>query len=80
MRRNGNEEKINVCDLIEGDLVIFSAGNQICADGRVVLGQALVNDSLLTGESDEIKKEVESILLSGSYIVSGKVYLKLTND
>ena len=50
--RNGNEEKINVCDLIEGDLVIFSAGNQICADGRVVLGQALVNESLLTGESD----------------------------
>lgn len=77
--RNGNEEKINVCDLVEGDLVIFSAGNQICADGRVVLGQALVNESLLTGESDEIKKEVDSILLSGSYIVSGKVYVKLTN-
>lgn len=77
--RDGNEEKINVCDLVEGDLVIFSAGNQICADGCVVLGSALVNESLLTGESDEIKKEINSKLLSGSYVVSGKVYAVLTN-
>ena len=56
----------------------FTSGDQICADAVVVKGKVSVNESLLTGEADEIKKEVNDELLSGSFIISGKCYAKLT--
>ena len=40
------------------DIVIFRAGDQICADAIVLDGSVLVNEALLTGESDELRKEL----------------------
>lgn len=53
------------------------AGDQIPADAKVVDGGVRVNESLLTGESDEIAKEVGDELLSGSFVVSGEVMAQL---
>ncbi len=75
--RDGQESQIESNKLVKGDVVIFKAGDQICADGVVLKGEAQVNESLLTGEEDNIKKEVDSKLLSGSFVVSGSVYCKL---
>lgn len=63
--------------LVLDDIVIFKAGDQICADAVVVSGNALVNESLLTGESDEIKKNEGDHLMSGSYVVAGQCYARL---
>ena len=76
--RDNKEEEILIKDLVLDDLVVFKSGNQICADAYVLAGEALVNESLLTGESDEIKKGISDKLMSGSFIVSGKVYAKIT--
>ncbi|MBQ0101885.1 MAG: HAD-IC family P-type ATPase, partial [Firmicutes bacterium] len=76
--RDGNEEQVNSDDLVLDDIVIFSAGNQIPADAVVIDGEVNVNESLVTGESDEIKKVQGSNLLSGSYIVSGTCRAQLT--
>ena len=78
VRREGKTYEISTENLVLGDIVEFSSGNQICADAVVVKGKVSVNESLLTGESDEIKKEKDDQLLSGSFIVSGKCYAKLT--
>lgn len=59
------------------DIIVFSAGNQICADAVVVSGEVQVNESLLTGESDEITKKQEDTLMSGSFIVSGSCCARL---
>lgn len=75
--REGNEEEIPVEELVKDDVVIFSAGNQICADAIVIQGTVQVNESLITGEADEIQKREEDTLLSGSFIVSGKCYARL---
>ncbi len=64
-------------ELVKDDVVLLSAGNQICADARVLEGSVCVNEALLTGEADEIRKETGSTLLSGSYVVSGQCYAKL---
>ncbi len=74
--RDNKEEYILIKDLVLDDLIVFTSGSQVCADANVVCGEALVNESLLTGESDEIKKNIGDKLLSGSFIVSGKVYAK----
>lgn len=76
--RNGTCYIIPVEDLVLDDIVLFSAGNQISADAKVVQGEVQVNESLLTGESDEITKTVGSKLLSGSFIVSGSCRAQLT--
>ena len=78
VRREGKTYEISTENLVLGDIVEFSSGNQICADAVVVKGKVSVNESLLTGEADEIKKEKDDQLLSGSFIVSGKCYAKLT--
>ena len=77
--RNGRKEKISSDNLVEGDYVILEAGNQIPADAVVVSGKMYVNESLLTGEQDEIEKNINSNLMSGSFVISGKSVVKLTN-
>lgn len=77
--RDGNVRKIDAIDLVIDDIVIFGAGNQICADAVVEEGEVRVNESLLTGESDEITKRRGDTLLSGSFIVSGKCHARLTS-
>ena len=76
--REGKTYDISTENLVLGDIVEFSSGNQICADAVVVKGKVSVNESLLTGEADEVKKEKDDELLSGSFIVSGKCYARLT--
>lgn len=70
--RNGQQEKIASDDLVEEDIIILKIGNQIVADARIVEGSIFVNESLLTGEADEIEKNVDDKLLSGSFVVSGE--------
>lgn len=76
--RNSKTENINSQYLVQDDIVIFEAGNQICADAVVVDGEINVNESLLTGEADEIAKKVGDTLMSGSFVVSGKCKAQLT--
>lgn len=75
--RDGQHEHIPSNQLVLDDIVIFNAGNQICADAIVCSGELTVNESLVTGESDEIKKKPGDVLLSGSFVISGKAKAKL---
>lgn len=75
--RDGEEQTVLAEELVLDDLAIFSAGNQIPADAVVEEGEVQVNESLLTGEADEISKKPGDELLSGSYIVSGQCKARL---
>ncbi len=70
--RDGERKKIMSEELVADDLAIFSSGDQIPADAIVIGGSVRVNESLLTGEADEIERGQGDRLLSGSFIVSGK--------
>lgn len=75
--RNGHISEIPAEELVLDDIVIFRAGDQICADAIVLDGSVLVNEALLTGESDELRKELGDFLMSGSFVVSGECYARL---
>ena len=77
--RDGKEEEIDSDNLVEGDFIILESGKQIPADAEVVSGKIYVNESLLTGEQNEIEKNINSNLMSGSFVISGKAIVKLTN-
>ena len=76
--RGGKETQIPAAELVQDDLVLFKAGDQIPADAVVVSGSASLNESLLTGEADEIKKAPGDELMSGSFVVSGVLKARLT--
>ena len=77
--RNGQISVINTQELVADDVVIFTAGSQICADAIVLSGSVLVNEALLTGESDDIVKQEGAPLMSGSFVVSGGCRARLEN-
>ncbi len=77
--RDGKISVIETSKLVKGDICIFKAGNQIGADARLVSGEVKVNESLVTGESDEIRKATGDSILSGSFVVSGECRAELTN-
>lgn len=75
--RNGQKKQIRSEELVKDDVIFLTAGKQICADAVVIEGSVQVNESLLTGEADEIEKNTGSKLMSGSFVVSGECYAKL---
>lgn len=75
--RDGKKAMIDAEELVLDDIVIFKAGNQVCADAVVSAGEVQVNESLLTGEADEITKRKGDKLMSGSFIVSGQCHARL---
>ena len=74
--RNGTQIDVPVSDIVLDDVILFTLGKQICADCIVMEGEVEVNESLLTGESNPIKKRKGDVLLSGSFVVSGKCFAK----
>ena len=77
--RDGKVSQVDSEELVIDDIVIFGAGNQICADAVILAGEVQVNESLLTGEADEITKRKGDRLMSGSFVVSGECYSQLTD-
>ncbi|KRL24424.1 cation-translocating P-type ATPase [Lactobacillus kefiranofaciens subsp. kefirgranum] len=75
--RDGQEVKISIENLVKDDIVLLKTGDQIPADGHVIKGNIRVNESLLTGEADEITKGIGDELMSGSFVVSGTAYMQL---
>ena len=69
--RDGKLQTIPVSGIVMNDVLHLSTGQQICADAIVLEGEAEVNESLITGESDPVLKRAGDELLSGSFIVSG---------
>jgi len=70
--RGGQLGTVPVDQLVREDIVELGAGDQIPADGPVLVGQVTVNEALITGEADPIVKHPGDPLLSGSFVVSGK--------
>lgn len=69
--RNGEIQTIAVKDIVLDDIMILSAGRQVCSDCIAVEGDCEVNESLVTGESDPIVKHMGDEILSGSFLISG---------
>ena len=75
--RNGEEKTIKTHSLVMDDVMVLTSGFQIPADAIVIDGEVAVNESLLTGESDDIVKKQGDELFSGSFVVYGKCYAKV---
>ncbi len=75
--RDGVLSEIPVDQIVLGDVIRLSRGDQIPADAQVIEGSCRVNESLLTGESRLILKEPGDTLMSGSFVNSGVVFARV---
>ena len=75
--RTGLLQEVKGDDLLLDDIIILENGNQIPADCIIVSGLVEANESLLTGESNSIKKNIGDVLLAGSFLVSGQCYARV---
>lgn len=86
--RDSKEKRILSKEIVPGDVLILRAGERVPADGYLLEENNLfVNESVLTGESIDVKKHTllskpykdENLLFTGSFITSGRCYLKVIN-
>ena len=75
--RQGETIEISADKLVLDDVIKLEIGNSIPADCIILSGKIEVNESLLTGESDAIKKAEGDSILSGSFIISGSCFAKV---
>lgn len=75
--RDSKPQQIAPEDLVLGDVILLTAGEQIPSDASVLDGVAEANEAMLTGESDLVLKEEGDILLSGSFLASGHIYAEV---
>lgn len=74
--RNGKACDIDTESIVLDDIFFLSQGQQVPADCIVMEGSCEANESLLTGESDAVFKSCGDMLISGSFIVSGRCTVK----
>ena len=74
--RNGNQEIINVNEIVLDDIVLIEKDTQIGADGIILQGEIGVNESFITGESVNAFKGVGKEVYSGTFVTSGAAYIK----
>ncbi len=76
--RNGNETEINIDDLELKDLVIVKPGGKIPADGILKKGNSSVDESMITGESIPVEKDIGSKIIGGSINKTGTFEFEVT--
>lgn len=77
--RDGAETELPLDGLVRDDVVVLRRGDQVPADAQVVSGDCRVNESLLTGEADLVRKQLGDTLMSGSFVNSGMVYARVVH-
>src|SRR5699024_4961699 len=79
VRRNGQHIEISIEDAVLDDAVYLRAGDQVPADGLVLASESLdIDESLLTGEADPVYKPAGATVLSGTSVVTGNGYFRIT--
>ena len=74
---NGEVETVEVSRLEKGDLVLIRPGASTPADGEVIKGQSTMNESMITGESKPVPKDVGDKVVSGTINGDGSLTVKI---
>ena len=75
--RDSKRIDIDKEEVVLDDVVLLKTGSQVMLDSKVLEGECLVNESLITGEDDPILKMKGDTVLSGSFVISGNVATKV---
>lgn len=77
LKQGDTEVLVSVRDVREGDLLVVNVGNMIPLDGIVTEGEAMVNQSSMTGESVPVKKEQGAYAYAGTVVEEGRIVIQV---
>lgn len=77
--RNGREVIVDSDDIAIDDIVIVKPGEKIAADGNIIIGESSIDESMITGESAPIDKNVGDEVIGGTINKNGYFQFKATN-
>ena len=77
--RDGKKQFIDINEIVLDDILSFSMGNQVVVDSLVRDGEVEVDESFITGEAETVFKKKGDMLISGSFIVSGKAICQVVH-
>lgn len=78
VRRNGQELKVHVNDIVVGDIMLVKPGQKIAMDGLVVNGYSAVNQAAITGESVPVEKSIDDNVYAGTLNEEGILEVEIT--
>lgn len=73
------QQKVDINDVLKGNILVIKPGEKIPADGRIIEGRSYVDESLITGESTPILKDVDDEVVGGSINKDGSFKIYVTN-
>lgn len=76
--RNGEQKEVPVEQVVRGEMILIKPGSRIPLDGVVIEGTTSVDESMLTGESIPVEKEVDDEVIGGSVNYQGAIVVKVT--
>ena len=76
---NGEIEETAFDEIKVNDILIINMGDKIPVDGKVVWGTALIDESMLTGESIPVTKEMDETVIGGTIVKSGSIKMRATS-
>ncbi len=75
---DGEFKTVAISDLRNGDMVLVRPGSSVPADGKVIEGSSNVNESMITGESQPVRKEKDDPVLGGTINGDGSLHVRIT--
>ncbi len=72
---NGEFEEVDIDDVDEGDILLVKTGAKVPVDGRVIVGEASINEASITGESIPVAKEKGSNVYAGTILDNGTIQI-----
>ncbi|MBQ8891658.1 MAG: calcium-translocating P-type ATPase, PMCA-type [Bacilli bacterium] len=78
VKRDNKVKEISINEIVVGDLLILSSGDKIGADGVLISGNLMVDESILNGETKEQKKTIDSLIYRGTTVYFGEGVVKVT--
>lgn len=75
--RGGLKQHIGINEIVLDDVIVYETGNQVITDSIILEGECEVSEAFITGESDPIQKKKGDIILSSSFIMSGKCIIQV---
>lgn len=72
--------EIDLAELRVGDLLLINSGDQVPTDAKILWGDGMFDESVITGESMPVKKELGDIVLGGSMLIEGTCRLQVIRE